>query len=90
MTMKLTEKQQRSFDCACGQWSGYACANKAPRARLVILEFMPEELRASHAAAGNLGSFPHNGARRVLVTRECAVHVVAEDGDWARVVDQAP
>lgn len=38
----------------------------------VLVERMPEHLRASHRAAGNWGQYPHNGAERVLVHRDCA------------------
>lgn len=35
----------------------------------VIVERMPEHLRASHIAAGNWGSYPSNGAERVIMER---------------------
>lgn len=37
---------------------------------LVQVEVMPEWLKASHAAAGNWGVYPHNGAVRQWVTPE--------------------
>lgn len=43
----------------------------------VLVERMPEYLRASHRAAGNWGAYPHNGAKRVLVHRDWA----PEEGD---------
>ena len=35
----------------------------------VLVERMPEHLRDSHRAAGNWGSYPANGAERVIVER---------------------
>lgn len=69
--------------CACGEWSGEACAWSGPRADTVVVEWMPAYLRASHRAAGNAGQYPANGARRSRVERECADRMVA---DGARVI----
>jgi hypothetical protein len=49
---------------------------------MVTVETMPEHLRASHEAAGNSGSYPHNGAVRLTVTRACARIMLDTDGDW--------
>ena len=38
----------------------------------VVVEWMPEYLRASHEAAGNSGRYPANGALRLRVTPACA------------------
>lgn len=54
-----------------------------PPARVV--EYMPLYLRASHTAAGNSGSYPANGAVRVLVG---ATEDVYED-EWTVVVRPA-
>jgi glutathione S-transferase len=35
----------------------------------VVIERMPDHLRGSHRAARNWGSYPHNGAERVIVER---------------------
>lgn len=35
----------------------------------VVVERMPDHLRGSHRAAGNWGSYKHNGAERVIVER---------------------
>jgi hypothetical protein len=48
---------------------------------LVVLERMPDQHRGSHRAAGNWGSYPHNGAERTVVTREWADQTVEEDED---------
>jgi len=55
---------------------------------VAVLEWMPLQHRASHEAAGNCGVYPHDGAVRMVVLRECAERVVAEAGDdrWARIV----
>jgi hypothetical protein len=59
---------------------------------VAVLEWMPLQHRASHEAAGNCGVYPHNGAVRVVVLRDCAERVVAEEGDdrWARIVEESP
>ncbi len=54
---------------------------------LVTVEEMPDEHRASHKAAGNWGSYPHNGATRRQVTRDEADAIVENDPDqYARIV----
>lgn len=73
----------REIACACGEWSGEPCAWSGPRADTVVVEWMPEHLRASHAAAGNAGQYPMNGARRSRVESSCADRMV-EHG--ARVI----
>lgn len=72
--------------CACGAVTGVACEWAGPRAETVILEWMPEHLRASHEAAGNRGAYPHNGAERLRVERSCAEAIVEADGEWAEIV----
>lgn len=54
---------------------------------LVVVESMPEHFRASHEAAGNSGSYPHNGAERVLMDRGNAEHFT--DGAWVSVLRAA-
>lgn len=58
--------------CACGEATGEACNWSGPRADTVVIEWMPEHLRASHEAAGNRGVYPHNGALRLRVHPDCA------------------
>lgn len=53
---------------------------------LVVVETMPEWLRASHAAARNSGVYPHNGATRVAVDAETAAEMVQSDPDWTSIV----
>ncbi len=73
-------------ECECGEWSGEACAWSGPKGETVLVEFMPEQHRASHRAAGNRGSYPHNGSIRIRVERSCADRMVETDGEWvARV-----
>jgi hypothetical protein len=38
-----------------------------PRGTVVLVEVMPPHLVASHKAANNFGTWPHNGAVRLLV-----------------------
>lgn len=72
--------------CGCGAWTGERCGLVRPLADLVTVEVIPEHLRASHEAAGNRGSYPHNGADRALVAPACADDLLAEHGEWARIV----
>lgn len=80
-----TQMQTTVVRCECGEWSGEACSWEGPRGETVIVEFMPEQHRASHAAAGNRGVYPANGARRIRVERSCADRIMEQDGDWAEV-----
>lgn len=73
--------------CECGCWSGKRCEWTGPRAETVIVEWMPEYLRASHTAANNRGVYPANGAQRIRVERSCADSMVEHDGDWCREID---
>lgn len=74
--------------CACGQWSGERCSWSGPRSETVIVEFMPEHLRSSHAAAGNRGSYPANGSRRIRVERSCAETMTRHDGEWCEEIGE--
>jgi hypothetical protein len=75
--------------CECGEATGERCAWSGPAHETVVLEWMPEEHRASHkAAGGNFGVYPHNGAVRLRCERSCAERLVESDGpDWARIVE---
>lgn len=61
----------------------------------VLVETMPDHLRASHRAAGNWGVYPHNGAVRRYVDEDEAEEIVEadsveNDGDgYDRVVEPA-
>lgn len=72
--------------CGCGAWSGVRCEWVGPRAETVLVEWMPESLRASHVAAGNRGRHPHNGARHIVVHTDCAERMVEDDADWVTVL----
>lgn len=37
---------------------------------MALVEYIPAWRRGSHEAAGNVGIYPHNGARRVLMEEE--------------------
>ena len=86
--------------CECGEALGEACAWEGPIEETVIVEWMPEHLRASHIAARNMGSYPANGAIRIRVHRECAEYVthepdeehpdlLGEPSPWSRIVEGA-
>ena len=50
-----------------------------------VVEYMPTYLRASHEAAGNSGSYPANGAIRVLV----GANEQIDEDEWTSVVRPA-
>lgn len=57
---------------------------------LVVLEYMPDYIRGSHRAAGNWGSYPHNGAKRCVVDHVTAEELVNDDSDgYNSIVDGA-
>jgi hypothetical protein len=58
--------------CECGQAFGELCEWSGSKSETVVVEWMPEHLRASHAAARNAGSCPANGALRLRVEPSCA------------------
>ncbi len=55
----------------------------------VVVETMPEYIRASHQAARNWGSYPANGAERSVMSREDAESLVDEDDDYDHIVRDA-
>ncbi len=75
--------------CNCGNaqldatGQGEPCSETDPT---VTIETMPVSIRASHEAAGNSGRYPHNGAKRHLVTEWCADALIEADPDWTSVV----
>ena len=71
--------------CECGVWTGEMCDWAGSLDETVVIEYMPPDLRASHAAAANYGVYPHNGAVRVRVSRDCADLVAGSE--WASVVE---
>lgn len=75
--------------CECGEWTGEYCNWSGPRSETVVVEYMPDQYRASHAAAANAGIYPANGSVRVRVERSCAALLLEQPGesDWARVVE---
>lgn len=68
------------FTCECGEATGVACEWSGPKKETVVVEYMPEWLRASHEAARNEGEYPFNGAMRLRVSRECAAMLAEEVG----------
>jgi hypothetical protein len=87
------------YRCGCGEWAGEPCGWRGPLSEMVVVEWMPEHLRDSHAAARNSGCYPHNGAARVACHHECADLLIESEGDpeswpdgccWAEVVDADP
>jgi hypothetical protein len=75
--------------CECGQATGERCEWSGPIDQTVLVEYMPEQYRASHEAAGNSGVYPHNGAVRIRCERSCADRLahVWEDGEQTDELD---
>lgn len=67
-----TAVEPRTMRCQCGEYTGERCAWIGSPTETVVVEYMPEHLRASHEAAGNRGVYPHNGAARIRCERSCA------------------
>jgi hypothetical protein len=84
--LQVCAKLDKMVKCACGELRGELCSAVESQEELVKLEFMPLHLRASHRAAGNRGVYPHNGARRILVSRACAEEIIDVDGEWCHRV----
>lgn len=76
----------KMMNCRCGSVSGVHCRWKGPKSQTVVVEWMPEYLRASHKAANNRGSYPWNGAERVRVSPECANDILDIDPEWSEIV----
>lgn len=68
--------------CQCARATGHFCQAAVDPANVVIVERMPVWLRASHTAAGNSGTWPHNGAERLACTDDCASLLVDGDEEW--------
>lgn len=76
----------KKFQCNCGTITGDQCQWQGPAREMVIVEWVPESIRSSHDAAGNSGSYPHNGSMRLAVERGCADLIVESDPEWSRIV----
>ena len=93
MGLRLTVEPAK-IKCGCGAVTGQACWGDAlPADQVVVIEYMPRELRASHEAAGNSGEWPHNGAVRIAVAKSCADAIMdpdpddeSDDADWTEIV----
>jgi len=70
--------------CRCGEILGGCCDGEGLRSEMVLVEWMPHDLRASHTAAGNKGYWPHNGAQRLRVLPQCVAYI--DQDEWTRVV----
>ena len=72
--------------CECGEWSGERCQWTGAKSETILVEWMPQQHRSSHAAAGGCGAYPHNGSVRSRVHRDCAELMIETDGDWCRII----
>jgi hypothetical protein len=72
------------YTCRCGELDGSEhCDWAGSLDELVLCEYMPQHLRASHAAARNSGTYPANGAIRAAIHIDCA-SVIEEGCEWFR------
>lgn len=76
--------------CDCGEVYGEQCEWSGLRSETVVVEVMPEQHHASHAAAGGAGTHPHDGSIRIRVSSECADRLLETDGDWASIIEDDP
>ena len=70
--------------CDSGEATGERCQWTGNASELTEVEYMPEQHRASHEAAGNRGVYPANGAIRIHVCPACCESLV--DDDWCTEV----
>lgn len=85
-TLEIKPKKSEEVACRCGELTGERCAWRGPQSETVIVEYMPEHIRASHAHAANSGFYPMNGAVRVRVEKSCAALITENEPEWASVV----
>jgi hypothetical protein len=77
----LTEYWKNDPDSADGMLWRVHVRDNDPTESDVIVETMPDHLRAAHRAAGNWGQYPANGAQRSQVPRDEAEEIVEADAD---------
>lgn len=73
------------YHCACGEVFGERCNWSGSLDEMEVIEYMPEQHRASHTAARNSGSYPANGAIKIAVAKSCADLIEeseGEDSEW--------
>ena len=80
------------ISCRCGEILGGCCDGEGVRSAMVLVEWMPLDLRSSHVAAGGRGLstsgyWPHNGSVRLHVLPSCMQHI--DRDEWVRVVRDA-
>lgn len=83
-------EETRMVSCQCGEIMGEMCEWVGPLTDAVVVEYMPACRRDSHTAAGNSGSWPHNGSTRLVMSRECAERAVEGDEEWTTITDRDP
>ena len=82
-----TSDAERIVACECAATRGdHQCAWSGPVDETVMVEWMPEYLRETHSAAGNAGTWPHNGAKRLRCEATCAERIVESEPEWAAVI----
>jgi len=72
--------------CQCGEVTGTKCTRFRLRIEMLVIEWMPYYLRASHESAGNSGQYPSNGALRLLCAPQCGSMLTESEGQWAHLV----
>lgn len=79
--MKTYEEARSAYEAHKTPENYVAMAQQAIEEDKVLVETMPDYLRATHRNAGNWGVYPHNGAVRRFVDREEAEEIVISDSD---------
>lgn len=77
---------EQTITCQCGEAMGEVCGWRGPKSATVAVEYMPEQFRDSHTAAGNRGAYPYNGAIRFRAEKSCADMLVESEGEWAKIL----
>lgn len=84
MGLNLVCREVTTPVCDSGRVTSERCQWSGEADELTEIEYMPEDLRASHTAAGNRGVYPANGASRIHVCQDCREALV--DDDWCTEV----
>lgn len=86
MSAENSAGAKTEIHCECGEAMNEACNWSGPKEKTVIIEWMPDQYRASHEAAGNHGWYPHNGSAHLRVYNGCANHLLAHDSEWTKLI----
>lgn len=73
--------------CQCGEVTGTRCGHFRLRSEMVVIEWMPYQLRSAKQDSGvDWGTYPQNGALRLLCDVDCGLLLVENEEGWARLI----